>query len=233
MRTKVIASIGIIVVVLAALVVAFHPTENTDKLTISNVTPNQTAEAAQHHVNVVVKTDGTDVSLHATATDNSAVPAKMIARMNSTANADIQSETSTVNSVKADIKAIAAKYNYTANVTVVSQFGTDQLPFPATVDGTSMVPTLEDGQDIVAVKTKNIKVGDIVIAEHPSYGLIVKRVAEIRGSKVYLKSDNREVTTYETQQDMGNGTYEVVTVTKSPLDAWLSRSSVIGVVKVY
>lgn len=233
MRTKVIASIGIIVVVLAALVVAFHPTEHTDKLTISNVTPNQTAEAAQHHVNIVIKTDGTDVSLHTTATDNSSVPPNMIAKMNSTADADVQSETSTVNSLKADIKAIAAKYNYTANVTIVSQFGTDQLPFPATVDGTSMIPTLHNGQDIVAVKTKNIKVGDIVISEHPSYGLIVKRVAKVSGSKVYLKSDNREVTTYQTQQDMGNGTYEVVTVTKSPLDTWVSRSSIIGVVKVY
>jgi phage repressor protein C with HTH and peptisase S24 domain len=173
------------------------------------------------------------VSVQANSTPTNVIPKKMLAEMKNRAFHDVQSPTSTVNSLKADMKAIANKYNYTAEVTLNSQFGTDQLPFPATVSGTSMVPTLQDGQDIIVLKTKNIKVGDIVVARHPTYGLIVKRVAAIKGSKVYLKSDNRKIETQNTQQDLGNGTYEIITVEKEPLDTWLSKNNIIGVAKIY
>ena len=45
---------------------------------------------------------------------------------------------------------------------------------PATVKGTSMVPTLTDGQNIVVLKTTDFKVGDIVVAHHPDYNLDCK-----------------------------------------------------------
>ncbi len=135
--------------------------------------------------------------------------------------------------VKADIKSIASNYNYNANVKIVSQFGTDQLPMPATVRGTSMIPTLQDGQEIIIVKTNNLKVGDIVVAVHPTYGLIVKRLSIINSTQVYLTSDNKNVEVVNTETTLPNGTIETVTVQKTPLNTWLPTANVIGVVKVY
>lgn len=201
-----------------------------------NITANnqQTQSSEQIHlVSIIIKTDGTDVSIQANSTPNNVIPKKMLAQMKSRVFYDVQSPTSTVNSIKADVKAIAKKYNYTAQVTLISQFGTDQLPFPATVSGTSMLPTLQDGQDIMVLKTKKVKIGEIVVANHPTYGLIVKRVAAIKGSKIYLKSDNRKIEIQNTQQDLGNGTYEIITVEKDPLDTWLSKKRIIGVAKIY
>ena len=40
---------------------------------------------------------------------------------------DVESSNSTVESIKSDVKTIASKYNYNANVKIVSQFGTDQV----------------------------------------------------------------------------------------------------------
>jgi signal peptidase I len=201
-----------------------------------NITANnqQTQSSEQIHlVSIIIKTDGTDVSIQANSTPNNVIPKKMLSQMKSRAFYDVQSPTSTVNSIKADVKAIARKYNYTAQVTLNSQFGIDQLPFPATVSGTSMLPTLQDGQDIMVLKTKKVKIGEIVVANHPTYGLIVKRVAAIKGSKVFLKSDNRKIEIQNTQQDLGNGTYEIITVEKDPLDTWLSKKRIIGVAKIY
>jgi len=228
--------IGIILVLLAAASTAIYLSEqSTPNVNITSTKINPQAHNSEqiHLLSITIKTDGSDVSVQATPTPRNVLPKKMLAQMKYRAFNDVQSPTSTVNSLKADMKAIAKKYNYTVEVTINSQFGTDQLPFPATVSGTSMVPTLQDGQDIIVLKTKNIKVGDIVVARHPTYGLIVKRVAAIKGSKVYLKSDNRKIETQNTQQDLGNGTYEIITVEKTPLDTWLSKKRIIGVVKSY
>ena len=116
---------------------------------------------------------------------------------------------------------------------IVSQFGTDQLPMPATVKGTSMVPTLQDGQEITILKTNNLNVGDIVVAVHPTYGLIVKRLSIIEGNQVYLTSDNKNVEIVKTKTTLPNGAVETVTVQKTPLNTWISTENVIGVVKVY
>ncbi len=91
---------------------------------------------------------------------------------------------------------------------------------PATVKGTSMVPTLQDGQELVVLKTKDFKVGDIVVARHPTHGLIVKRLAQIEGNMVFLMSDNREVTVTDNVITRG-------------LDTWLPIDDVVGVVKNY
>lgn len=157
----------------------------------------------------------------------------MISQMKDKALEDVQDETSTVESIKADMESIAQSYGYIAEVTLVSQFGEDQLPMPATVKGTSMVPTLQDGQDIIVLKTDQFQVNDLVVAVHPDYGLIVKRVAEIDGDQVYLKSDNRETEIVGTESRVVNGVEEVVTIEKTPLDAWLPKENVVGVVKVY
>jgi signal peptidase I len=236
LRSRIWLLIGVILVLLAAASTAIYLSEQSPPNVNITSTNNQQTHSSEHiHlVSIIIKTDGSDVSVQATPNPSNVRPTKkMLAQMKYRAFNDVQSPTSTVNSLKADMKAIAKRYNYTAEVTIKSQFGTDQLPFPATVSGTSMVPTLQDGQDIIFLKTKNFKVGDIAVARHPTYGLIVKRVAAIKGSKVYLKSDNRKIETQNTQQDLGNGTYEIITVEKEPLDTWLSKNKIIGVAKSY
>ena len=106
---------------------------------------------------------------------------------------DIASPNSTDESIKSDVRNIASKYDYNANVKIVSQYGTDDLPLFVTVNGTSMVPTLKNGQDIIVLKTNNLNVGDIVVAVHPTYGLIVKRLSRIEVNQVYLTSDNKKL----------------------------------------
>lgn len=183
------------------------------------------------NVDITLKTDGTSVDVQASSLFET--PPQMTAEMERKAMEDIQDPHSSVESIKKDLSAIAKKYNYTADVTIKSQFGTDQLPMPATVSGTSMVPTLQDGQDIIVLKTKNIKVEDIVVAFHPDYGMIVKRLKKIEGNRVYLMSDNRQVEVYTTETPLPDGAVEIQTIKKTPLDTWLSKDKVIGVVKEY
>jgi len=133
---------------------------------------------------------------------------------------DVYSDTSTVESIENDMQDIAEAYDYNVTVTIDSQFGTDKLPMVATVKGTSMLPTLHEGQEVVLLKTKDIKVGDIVVARHPEHGLIVKRVAQIKSDQVYLMSDNREVTITNNMIIKG-------------LDTWLPTEDVVGVVMEY
>ena len=71
--------------------------------------------------------------------------------------------------------------------------GVDKLCTVYNVKGTSMVPTLQDGQTILVEKTKDISVNDVVVANSPEYGVIVKRVSDINGDKVHLISDNKNV----------------------------------------
>lgn len=185
----------------------------------------------ENNVKITLETNGNTVDIQPSSLFS--IPPQMEAEMQEKALIDVQDPKSTVESIKSDIKAIAKKYNYTADVTIKSQFGTDQLPMPATVSGTSMVPTLEDGQEIIVLKTDDYKVNDIVVATHPEYGMIVKRLKKIEGNRVYLMSDNREVEVYTTETPLGNGMVEVETIKKTPLDTWLPKENLIGVVKEY
>ncbi len=174
-----------------------------------------------NNLEITLKTNGTDVQVQAsTALFFKRIPESMQIEMEKKALNDVYEDTSTVDGIKNDMKDIAWKYNYNVTVKIDSQFGIDQLPMPATVKGTSMLPTLHEGQDLIVLKTKNFKVGDIVVARHPQYGLIVKRVSQIKGDQVYLMSDNREVTV--TNNVISKG-----------LDTWLPINEVVGVVKEY
>ncbi len=186
--------------------------------------------SAQQNTGIIVTTNGTEVTIQSTSWFD--VPEAMLDEMKVKALEDVQDPDSTVDSIKTDMQNIATKYNYTVQVKISSQFGEDQLPMPATVKGTSMIPTLQDGQDIIVLKTTDFKVGDIVVAHHPDYNLIVKRVAAINGSQVYLKSDNRQVE-ISSQIQQVNGVQQVVTIKKTPLDTWLPATNVVGVVKIY
>jgi hypothetical protein len=186
--------------------------------------------SAQQNTGIIVTTNGTEVTIQSTSWFD--VPEAMLDEMKVKALEDVQDPDSTVDSIKTDMQNIATKYNYTVQVKISSQFGEDQLPMPATVKGTSMIPTLQDGQDIIVLKTTDFKVGDIVVAHHPDYNLIVKRIAAINGSQVYLKSDNRQVE-ISSQIQQVNGVQQVVTIKKTPLDTWLPATNVVGVVKNY
>jgi len=178
-----------------------------------------------------VKTNGTDTLVYSTSWFD--VPKTMIEEMNIKAWADVEDPDSNVDSVKTNMQNIAKKYNYTVEVKISSQFGEDQLPMPATVKGTSMVPTLKDGQRIVVLKTDDFEVGDIVVAHHPDYKLIVKRVGKINGDQVYLESDNKKVEIIQNHVSYENGMKKIVTIQKTPLNTWVPRSNIIGVVKNY
>lgn len=187
--------------------------------------------ANHNSTGITIKTNGTEVVVQSSSWFP--VPDAMLQEMKIKALADVEDADSSVGSIKTDMQNIASKYNFTVKVTIKSQFGEDQLPMPATVKGTSMVPTLQDGQNIVVLKTTDFKVGDLVVARHPEYKLIVKRIAEINGNQVYLKSDNRQVETIGNQIRVVNGVQQMVTIQKTPLDTWVSRNDIVGVVKQY
>lgn len=130
-----------------------------------------------------------------------------------------------ISTFKSGITKIAEKYGFTnINVDVTSQFGKDKLPMIVIVDGTSMVPTLGDGEEVIIEKTKNIKVGDIVVAKDPEYGLLIKRVGTISGNRIFLSADNNN-----TVNIFENGVhYQMKAVEK-----WTNVSNIVGVAKIF
>ncbi|MBU4536130.1 MAG: S24/S26 family peptidase [Euryarchaeota archaeon] len=175
-------------------------------------------------LNVNIQTDGSSTTVQS-YTFWGMVPPQMDEEMARYAAEAINKPSSTLESIKAGVKSIAFKYNYTqVDVTIKSQFGEDQLPLPAVVKGNSMVPTLYDGQSMTVLKTADIKEGDIVVAFHPTYDLIVKRVSIIEEDRVYLISDNKEVEVTYTATSV---------ITRTPLNTWVPRGDIIGVVKSY
>ena len=138
---------------------------------------------------------------------------------------EMNSVNSNTSTFKHGISKITEKYGFTnTNIHINSQFGKDQLPLLVIVNGTSMFPTLQDGEEVIVHKTKNIKVGDIVVAKDPEYGLLIKRVGIISGNQVFLSADNKEIITL-----FENGThYQIKSVEK-----WTNASNIVGVAKIF
>lgn len=176
-------------------------------------------------VTINIETNGTDISVEASTLAFNKDKSAMEKQMAEYLSGAIKDSNSTMDTIRTGITDIAHQYNYTqVTVNLKSQFGENQLPMPAVVSGDSMYPTLHDGQSLMVLKTGNFKLGDIVISKHDEYGLIVKRVGKIETNRVYLMSDNKNVETiYE-------GNY---VITKTPLNTWVPRDYVIGVVKDY
>lgn len=123
------------------------------------------------------------------------------------------------------IENICQKYGMDdTTVNIDSSIGPDQIPVVVYVDGTSMVPTLQDGQTVLFNKTHDVHVGDIVVAQSDEYGGIIKRVDDIDGNRVHLISDNKEVT-YE---NIDGYIYETKGIT-----TWVDISDINGVVIDY
>lgn len=132
---------------------------------------------------------------------------------------------SNITTLKSGIGGIAGRYGFTnVNVDIESQFGKDQIPMMLPVRGTSMLPTIQDGETVIIVKTQDIKVGDIVVANDPEYGLLIKRVGKIEGDKVFLSADNSGTPAY-----IENGTFQqMVSVEK-----WTATSNIVGIAKIF
>ena len=130
-----------------------------------------------------------------------------------------------ITTLKEGIKNICSKYGLKdANIYINSSIGENQIPVLVHVDGTSMLPTLKDGQYILLNKTHDIKVGDIVVAKTNEYGNIIKRVDKIEGNSIYLVSDNKNVS-YEY---INGNLYEI-----KGLTTWVDISDINGVVISY
>lgn len=133
--------------------------------------------------------------------------------------------TSNITTLKNGIRTICSDYGLEdIEINIDSSIGRDQIPVIVYVDGTSMLPTLQDGQPALLNKSHDIHVGDIVVAESDEYGGIIKRVGDIKGDSVYLVSDNKDVT-YEY---VNGNLYEVKGIT-----TWVDISDINGVVIDY
>lgn len=69
------------------------------------------------------------------------------------------------------------------------------------VSGSSMLPTLRDGDFVVVVAAwidRRCRVGDVVVVDHPTFGRIVKRVAARDGAgRLGLAGDGPDSTSRE------------------------------------
>ncbi len=129
------------------------------------------------------------------------------------------------NTLKNGIREICAAHGLNnVNVKIDSTLGENKIPILFHVEGTSMDPTLRDGQVVLIEKTKDIHVNNIVVADSDEYGRIIKRVAEIDDGYVHLVSDNKSVT-----HEIINGTpYE----TKG-INTWVDIRDIYGVAVEY
>lgn len=132
---------------------------------------------------------------------------------------------SNASTLRNDIENLCDEYGLKdPDITIDSTLGENQIPVLVHVEGTSMLPTLQDGQSVLLNKTHNVHVGDIVVAESDEYGGIIKRVADIRGDSVYLVSDNKNIS-YE----YVNGVlYEIMGIR-----TWVNVNDINGVVIDY
>ena len=111
-----------------------------------------------------------------------------------------------------------------AEINIDSVIGENQIPVIVYVDGTSMLPTLQDGQSVLLNKTHNIQVGDIVVANSSEYGGIIKRVDNIDSNNIHLTSDNKNVS-YEY---IHGALYEI-----KGISTWVDINDINGVVISY
>ncbi|WP_298523464.1 S24 family peptidase [uncultured Methanobrevibacter sp.] len=133
--------------------------------------------------------------------------------------------TADVETLKEGISNICSKYGLEdVEISIDSSFGKNQIPVIVYVDGTSMVPTLQDGQAVLINKTHDVNVGDIVVAESDEYGGIIKRVDEVDGNSIHLVSDNKEIS-YEI---INGELYEL-----KGISTWVDISDINGVAIKY
>ena len=176
------------------------------------------------HDRVDVFLDGENISVETHSLSNADLKALNSEICDYTTNI-MDDSTKNITDLYTGIDSLCEKYGLEdPEINVDSILGPDQIPVIVGVDGTSMLPTLQDGQNVLLNKTHDIHVGDIVVAESDEYGGIIKRVDQVNGNNVHLISDNKEVS-YE----YSNGyLYEVKGIT-----TWVDISDINGVVIDY
>ncbi|KZX12158.1 LexA repressor [Methanobrevibacter oralis] len=137
----------------------------------------------------------------------------------------MDNSSSNITTLKNGLKNISNSYGLdNPEIKIDSSIGENQIPIIFYVDGTSMIPTLQDGQSVLLNKTKNIHVGDIVVSDSKEYGIIIKRVGQINGNKVYLESDNKKI-----EYEYSDGYVYKTECVKT----WVDMSNIYGVVIRY
>lgn len=176
------------------------------------------------HDNVNVYIDGENVTVHTQSLSHKNTEQLNKAICNLTF--DVMNDTSAnVTTLKNGIRTLCSNYGLEdIEINIDSSIGPNQIPVIVYVDGTSMLPTLQDGQAVMLNKSHDIHVGDIVVAESSEYGGIIKRVGDINGDSIYLVSDNKNVS-YEY---INGNLYEVKGIT-----TWVDISNINGVVIDY
>lgn len=177
-----------------------------------------------HEDTVDVYIDGENISVHSNAILNFNQQ-QMNERICDYTIESMNDTDSNITTLRNGIRDICYAYGIkNPKINIDSTIGENQIPVIIYVDGTSMLPTLQDGQPVLLNKTKDIHVGDIVVAESDEYGGIIKRIDEIDENHIHLVSDNKNVEhVYE------NGTlYEVKGVS-----TWVDISDINGVVIDY
>lgn len=139
---------------------------------------------------------------------------------------NIMNDTQTnITTYEQGIRNICSHYGIgNAKVNIDSSIGKNQIPVIVSVDGTSMLPTLQDGQTVLLNKSHNVHVGDIVVAESDEYGGIIKRVDDIDGNRIHLVSDNKNVSYEYINGDL----YEI-----KGISTWVDISDITGIVIQY
>ena len=139
---------------------------------------------------------------------------------------DVMNDTKTdIPTYKSEVKNICDNYGLKdAKINLDSTIGPNQIPVIVYVDGTSMLPTLKDGQSVLLNKTHNVNVGDIVVADSSEYGGIIKRVDQVNDNKIHLVSDNKQVS-YEY---LNGELYQI-----KGISTWVDISNINGVVIGY
>ena len=137
----------------------------------------------------------------------------------------MNSPNTNIYTLKSGIEDICLKYDInTTNIQIDSTIGENSIPVIFQVDGTSMLPTLQNGQDVLVNKTQDVNVGDIVVANSTEYGNIIKRVDQVNGNQIHLVSDNKNVE----YQEINGEIYETKGIT-----TWVDSSDIYGVVIKY
>lgn len=133
--------------------------------------------------------------------------------------------TSDITTLRNGIEDICKYYGMEdAEISIDSSIGPNQIPVIVYVDGTSMLPTLQDGQTVLINKSHDVNVGDIVVADSDEYGGIIKRVDSVNGDSIHLVSDNKDVS-YEY---INGGLYEI-----RGISTWVDISDINGVAIEY
>lgn len=173
---------------------------------------------------VDVYLDGENVSVRTNSLSNENIDAINEAICDYTLEV-MNDTTSDITTLRNGIEDICKYYGMEdAEINIDSSIGPNQIPVIVYVDGTSMLPTLQDGQTVLINKSHDINVGDIVVAESDEYGGIIKRVDSVNGDSIHLVSDNKDVS-YEY---INGGLYEI-----RGISTWVDISDINGVALEY